>query len=356
MNIKDQEPVSFANIVKALSDLEAQALKMRPKDVFERLAMNTSVFAKFQSKIFHSNQVGQDISDLDLLCLKRGTIYDWSSIKSNLEFFIWSRKSSIVDLTRQALASFKGNSLLLTCMALRAILESVGNACLLRRDLKQFPEPDIDLHKRMEWLNGIDDLIDVRLKGMRIDYSTILKKGLRLSKQYSYKPGVDEADWKANDLLTGVDVLTKTVKGARATYEFFSEFAHPNMASVYTNYDQTIMKVQFGSINCYSALHNQTKIGDIFIEDFGSILFEGIDIISESIKELQLADDYFHKKADEVATIAQKCIRDMVKKNPQLFDKRENCPCNSGKNIQYCCGRLINASKFSNWTKFPSLH
>lgn len=356
MNIKNQGPVSFANLIEALSDLEAQALKMRPKDVFERFAMNNSVFAKLESKVFRSEQIDQGTSDLDLLILKRGFIYGWSSIRSNLEFFVWSRKTSIVDLTRQAVVSIKGSSLLVTCMALRAILESIGNACLLRRDLQQYPEPESDALKRMHWLNGFDGLIDVRLKGMRIDYSAILKNGLRSSKKSSYKPGVDEADWEAKDLLTGVDVLTKTVKGARATYEFLSEFTHPNIASVYTNYDQAIMKAQFGSINCYSALHNKSKIGDVFMENFGPILFEGIDIISESIRELQLADDYFTKKADEVAIIAQKSIRDMVKKNPQLFDKRENCPCSSGKNIQYCCGRLINSSKFGNFTKFPSLH
>ena len=47
---------------------------------------------------------------------------------------------------------------------------------------------------------------------------------------------------------------------------------------------------------------------------------------------------------------------DPDKRDPPAFDKRENGPCNSGKNIQHCCGRLIGASKFGKWSAFIPVH
>ena len=40
------------------------------------------------------------------------------------------------------------------------------------------------------------------------------------------------------------DVLDKWIKGARSAYEFFSKFAHPNFASVWTHYARTEMKIK----------------------------------------------------------------------------------------------------------------
>jgi uncharacterized protein YecA (UPF0149 family) len=86
------------------------------------------------------------------------------------------------------------------------------------------------------------------------------------------------------------------------------------------------------------------------------LIIEGIEIVEQAVSELLLIDKYLEEKAREVSKIASKCTREVIKKDPKSFDRRENCPCNSGKNIQYCCGKLIQQSKFGNWSTFKSLN
>ena len=231
-------------------------------------------------------------------------------------------------------------------MALRSILEVAGSAVLLDKDFQQLAQPKDEKVSRTEWLSEVESLVDGRLVGVRVDYSALTKTGLRGSGKLSYKPSDLYADQTAKDLLKGVDVLDRRVKGARAAYEFFSEFAHPNLASVWTGYDRVELKIQIFDIHGYAVHHEQKRVGAAFIEMFGSVLVEGIEIVAECLEELLRVALYLKTKSEEVATQVRKAIREYIKANPIAFDFREKCPCNSRRNIQQCCGKLIKTSKF----------
>lgn len=340
------DTVSFETIIDSLGNLADLASKGFHECEFQRLTLNHRILAKLQADINKRDPSLENVSDTELLMIKRGTVFGWSALQSSIDFFRWSRNCAVIELSSQAFLAAKENSLLMTLLALRSILEITGNVILLKKDLEQLADPKDEGNANSVWLNEVESLIDGRMAGMRVDYHTITTKGLRSSNKFSYKPSDWEADLTAKDLLKGIDALEKRVKGARAAYEFFSEFAHPNLASVWTNYDRQELKYKFMDVNCYVVHHTHKKVGSVFLETFGAALAEGIEIVSECFDELRCIDLYLKTKGENVARNARKSIRKIIKHDPLIFDRRELCPCNSGKNIQQCCGRLIGKSKF----------
>lgn len=230
--ISVENKISFSQIVQSLEQLAKRAGNSNHGQYFHRLTINHRILAELQAGIHKRDLSKQDVRDSELLMLKRGIVFNWSSLQSSIDFFRWARASTVEELATQAYQSAKDNSLLMAITALRSILEVSGNAALLERDLHELAEPKDENVALMEWLGEFESVIDGRIAGVRVDYSALTRNGLRGAKKFSYKPGELEADRTAKDLLNGVDVLDKRIKGARAAYEFFSEFAHPNLASV----------------------------------------------------------------------------------------------------------------------------
>ena len=348
MASNSDDRISFLQIVESFKKLANRAKNSNHGQHFQRLTINNRILAKLQAEIYKRNPVAsrQDVTESEFLMLKRGMIFNWSSLQSSIDFFRWSRASNVEELATQAYQSAKDNSLLVALTALRSILEVSGNAALLERDLHDLAEPKDENVSRLDWLSEVETLIDGRIAGVRVDLPALIKNGLRGTKKISYKPGEFELDQTAKDLLKGVDVLDKRIKGTRAAYEFFSEFAHPNLASVWTNYDRTELKMQVSDIHGYAVHHQRRHVGAAFLDTFGSVVTEGIEITGECIDELLRIDLVFKKEGEAMAKHAKKAIREIIKREPAAFDSRELCPCNSGKNIQQCCGKLIKPSRF----------
>lgn len=344
------ESISFSLIVENLEKLATQAKNPNHGQHFQRFTLNHRILVKLQADIYKRKASLQDVSDPELLMLKRGTVLRWSGLQSSIDFFRWSRASTVEELANQAHRSAKDNSLLLAITGLRSILEVAGNAALLERDLKELEEPKDENFALMNWLSAFESIIDGRIAGVRVDYSVLTKNGLRGTKNFSYKPGEFEADQTAKDLLKGVDVIDKRIKGARSAYEFFSEFAHPNFASVLTHYDHTEVKIKVLDIHGYAVHHQRRHVGADFLDTFGSLVAEGIEIAGECVDELMRIDLVLKTEGETMAKHVKKAIREIIKRDPAAFDSRELCPCNSGKNIQQCCGKLIKTSKFGRWT------
>lgn len=356
MAISVENKISFSQIVQSLEQLAKRAGNSNHGQYFKRLTLNHRILAELQAGIHKRDLSIQDVSDSELLMLKRGTVFNWSSLQSSIDFFRWSRASTVEELASQAYQSAKENSLLVAITALRSILEVSGNAALLERDLHELAEPKDENVARMDWLSEFESVIDGRIAGVRVDYSALTRNGLRGAKKFSYKPGELEADHTAKDLLKGVDVLDKRIKGARAAYEFFSEFAHPNLASVWTHYDRTEVKIRVLDIHGYAVHHQRRHVGAAFLDTFGSVVSEGIEIAGECVDELLRIDIVLKAEGEAMARHAKRAIREIIKRDPAAFDSRELCPCNSGRNIQQCCGKLIKLSRFGRWTTTPPLH
>lgn len=312
--------------------------------------MNHRAITKLQNDIFGRD--ADSITSLELLILKRSQIFKWAAARNSLDFIRWARCVAVCELADQALLAARGNSLLLAIMALRSILEISGNAALLEKDVNELGKPIDDSFATMEWLNEFEAIVDTRASGMKVNYHYLVSEGLRESAgKVSYKPGNGEADMTAKDLLKGVDVLNKKIKGARSAYDFFCEFAHPNLASTMMHYDHIDFLLSVMDVHGYSAIHTQRKVGDEFLAAFGLVVSEGIDIVTDCVGELYNIDLLLGAKGVDVAMYARKSIRDAIKHDPRSFDFREMCPCYSGKSIQKCCGRFIKISKFGNFMK-----
>lgn len=356
MAISIEKKNSYSQIVSSLEQLAKRAKNSNHGQYFQRLTLNHRILTELQAEIHKRDQSIQDVSDSELLMLKRGAVFNWSSLRSSIDFFRWSRASTVEELATQAYQSAKNNSLLVAIMALRSILEVSGNAVLLERDLHELGEPKEENLARIDWLSKFESVIDGRIAGVRVDYSVLTRTGLRGSKNFSYKPGEIEADLTAKDLLKGVDVLDKRIKGVRAAYEFFSEFAHPNLASVWTHYDRTEMKIKVLDFHGYAVHHQKRHVGAAFLDTFGSMVNEGIEIAGECVDELLRIDLVLKAEGEAMAKHAKRAIREIIKRDPAAFDSRELCPCNSERNIQQCCGKLIKTSRFGRWSTAPLLH
>jgi hypothetical protein len=355
MDSQSGDAVSYSEIIENFARLANRMPHSKLKEHYTRLALNNRILTEIMGKIytqdpstFTRDPSSIKISDSEFLMLKRGEILRHSAIRYSIDFFSWCRITSAEELASQAHQAATDNSLLMAVMALRSILEISGNAALLEKDLQGIPEPKDELSLTLAyWLNEIEETVDVRLAGTRVDYEFLTKNSLRnAKKQITYTPEEFEADRTARDLLKGVDLLDKRVKGARAAYEFFSEFAHPNLASAWTNYDRAEIKIQILDVHGYEAHHRRRHVGTVFLDMFGSVLLEGIEIVIECMDELLRISLALEKVAEITGVRAQKVIRGHIRKDTAMFDSRENCPCNQGKNILQCCGKLINRSKF----------
>lgn len=343
-------PESYAQILLQLKSLETVASNSDHTQHTQRLTLNHRVLTQLQVNIYKRDPSFLDVGPSELLVLKRGTVFNWSSLKSSIDFFRWSRAVAVEELAAQAHQSGRDSSLLMSMFALRSILELTGNAALLEKDLHALAEPSDDAYARIDWLKDVESLIDGRLAGVRVDYTALTQSGLRGTKRFSYKPGELEDDRTAKDLLNGVDALDKRVKGARATYEFFSEFVHPNLASSWINYERTETRLQVSEVYGYAAHHYRRRIGSFFLETFGHLISEGVDIVVNCVDELRRIDSGLKAMGVSIAKHAKKSIREVIKKDPKDFDFRESCPCNSGVNIRQCCGKLIKVGKFGRFT------
>jgi hypothetical protein len=348
--------ISLARIIHSLEHLAQRAKNPNHGQHFQRLTLNHRILAELTGGIHTRDLSVQNVTDSELLMIKRGVVFNWSSLQSTIDFFRWSRASAVEELARQAHQSAKDNSLLVAITALRSILEVSDNTVLLERDLHEIAEPKDESVSRMEFLTEFESVIDGRLAGVRVDYAVLSRDGLRATRKFSYKPGELEADHTAKDLLKGVDILDKRIRGARAAYEFFSEFAHPNLASVWTHYDRTEIKIRVLDIHGYAVHHQRNHVGAAFLDTFGSVVNEGIEIVGECVDEALRIDLLLKAEGEAMARHAKRAIREVIKHDPAAFDARERCPCNSGKNIQQCCGKLIKASRFGRWTSALPLH
>jgi hypothetical protein len=351
-----KDRIDFAFIVDKLEELASRTKNSQHGLNFERLTLNHRVLANIQINMSIRENFIQNSSSSELLMHKRGTVFSWSSIKSSIDFFRWSRSATAEELSIQSYNNAKENSLILSIMALRSLLEICGNAALLEKDLQELPEPKDENFARKDWFNAIQSLIDSRLEGVRVDYDKITKSGLRGAGRFSYKPGHLEADKTAKDLLKGIDLLDKRIKGTRNAYEFFSEFSHPNLASVLTNYDRVESKLQVIDIHGYATHHQKRHVGAMFLDNFGHLLVEGIEVVEECVDELLRIDLFLKLKGETISIHAKKVIRRIVRKNTSSFESWEACPCNSGINIQRCCGNMIKASKFGRRSAAAQLH
>lgn len=355
MAVNVENKFSLTQLLQSLENLAKRADNSNHGQHFQRLTLNHRVLAELQTGIYKRSQSTQDVTDSELLMLKRGMVFNWSSLQSSIDFFRWSRASIVEELARQAYQSASDNSLVVAIAALRSILEVSGNAALLEKDLRELAEPKDENVARMDWLSDFESVIDGRIAGVRVDYSALTRNGLRGTKNFSYKPGDFEADHTARDLLKGVDILDKRIKGARAAYEFFSEFAHPNLASVWTHYDRIEVKISVLDIHGYAVHHQRRHVGAAFLDTFGPVLNEGIEIAGECVDDLLRIDLVLKAEGEAMARHAKRSIREIIKRDPAAFDSRELCPCNSGNNIRQCCGRLIKVSRFGRWKAVPQI-
>ena len=351
MNTKhgtETDETTLVRIDSLLEKLSCNATNANLPSTFQRHAINNRGLTKLASNYLESGGPPQSIPSAELLRLQRGAILTISAVPINVRFLVWCRQSAIKEHADQALLSFRNGSIVSAATSLRSILEQIGNAAMLEKKITEISAPTDDEKSVAEWIVAIEEVVDQSLFGMRVDYWKIIEYGLRTKKNIDYKPAAHEQNMGAKDLLNGIDRLGKKVVGSRNAYSFLCEFTHPNLASVWTHYDLLMPKMSISEMNIYTAQHQAGQPGAVFMGHFGAIFAEAVEIIAEGVSWFHGLSVSLNGQADDIGEKARWLIRRQIKRNTLAFDRSETCPCNSGKSIRGCCGRLVKDNKFGN--------
>lgn len=180
----------------------------------------------------------------------------------------------------------------------------------------------------------------------RFDWSNLLETRFEDMKTTEYK--FDEknelVDMKSKSILSAIDrVQKKRMRGLRHFYEFCCEFVHPNIGdTVATGLDLTLLgpsdglllrkrKLSAGNlIKVGNSETGETKLIQRTYEFATRIL---IDIDQNIPQILGLIKD--------CRKVMRNFVHKVVKRQRNVFDKKDLCPCGSGRSIQNCVYRKV---------------
>ncbi len=268
--------------------------------------------------------------------------YRMGSVPARLAVFRWTRGYAVAHALEVLQWCLSGKHLAPALLQARSVLELVGGFALLMKDLDGLPPADLARDKDLElreWMNAVDDILGKRSKGTRLDWGDISEKGLLVGKKKSIKVEEGFADRTATDLLGGVDLLDKSVKGARKTYEYLSEYAHPNVAFSMLGLDSITRNTLKSGLTLSQRIYIPSSVGKAAIRDSSSTIIEALKVVLASCDHQIALDARLAEFQAGVSRAAQKAVRRSVRDRRDLFQSNEPCPCHSGKIVAACCGR-----------------
>ena len=254
--------------------------------------------------------------------------------------FRWQKRTALSQLFEAMLHELQAGSPLASIAIGRMILEHIGAVALLEKDADTCFVTSNNQLERWNQLSAFGECLAQRLKGTRIDWDNYLEKGLRSGKRKSYKPEALGTDLTAKDLLSGVDLLDKQVKGARRAYELASEFAHPNIGVHWASVaDASTVPIANGLrfwTWLYSAEHPRRSM-----EQFAPIFMEFFEILVDSSDRFQEMDIRLGEHQARAKRVHREEIQQALSQHPLAFNLRDPCVCLSGVLLENCCGKTL---------------
>lgn len=268
-------------------------------------------------------------------------VYEMGSSSGVVAMFRWTRLSAVADALEVFKYSLKHGYMNAAYLQVRSVFELCGSVALLCKDIESEVLSEASPQEMSEWMVAVIGAANQRGGGTKVDWENVVKNGLIKGKSKSYKPSEDLQDKSAVDLMKGVDLVDKKIKGARHAYDYLSEYAHPNVGIVSTGVKSGEHRILSNGFELQYRTYSSSSIGSITVDGSLFLFVELLEILEGTLLLLVDLDTKLEPIQMKLSEIGKKVTRIALKNYRELFEAAYPCPCFSGKIVSACCGRAI---------------
>jgi hypothetical protein len=225
-------------------------------------------------------------------------------------------------------------------VSLRGVMEHIGNFEFTRKELRfeSIPEKFDDA---LELLVECREKLAIAVGGTRVHWSKLSLEELpeTLSQKFvSYEPDGEGTNLSATQVLKGIDLLDKKVKGARAVYEISCEFCHPNVGSMlaFCRTAQPVSDEKYG----FTWVEKELRLGSptAFLRECGSPISKSLEIFASCLDRLEDIQKEIESVKISLQELTKRVVRHMIINGTDMIWIYSDCPCGSEKKVRFCCG------------------
>ena len=270
-------------------------------------------------------------------------VYNVGRTANLLHAFRWTKKKAIAECLGSVKFSLDHDSLLPALVLARTILEQVGTYALFQRDVSCLTPADESPNAAGDWVLDIQHALLPRAMGTRIDWADYFSNGLKGKGRKGYKANEGYFDQGAKDLLNGIDLVDKSVRGIRNAYEFLSEYGHPN----YPSYQLGVVSAELTPHRHGFRMLRKVYAGDrtprFAVEEQRFLLRDVWELLVAALEHFLVLDKKFADIQKEVGKKTHSWVRKTLRKHGTgtVFRYADPCPCFSGKIVGCCCGKGV---------------
>ncbi len=154
----------------------------------------------------------------------------------------------------------------------------------------------------------------------------------------SFNPKKGHIDHTAVQVLNSVDQLSKqdNVKGLRAVYEFLSEFAHPNIGSIYGLMSEAELIDDEHGFHWVRRRLSQDP-PHAMLQEIKSAFEAVLTILANTLEFFQDIVQESSVREKAIIRINQNEIRKVKRLASRVIKPYVPCPCGSGEKFKFCC-------------------
>lgn len=266
-------------------------------------------------------------------------IYNVGRTANLLHAFRWTKKKAIAECLGSLKFSLEHDSVLPALVLTRTILEQIGTYALFHRDVSSLTPADESPNGGGDWVLDVQLALIPRAMGTRIDWADYFGNGLKGKRRKGYEVKEGYFDQSAKELLTGIDLVGKSVRGVRNAYDFLSEFGHPNYPSYQLGVMSSEIKLHRHGFRMLRKIYAGDRAPRMVAEELRFLLRDVWELLVASLEHFLELDKKFADVEKEVVKKTRSWVRKTLRLQRTVFRDADPCPCLSGKIVGCCCGK-----------------
>ena len=270
-------------------------------------------------------------------------IYNVGRTANLLHAFRWTKKKAIAECLGTVKFSLDHDSLLPALVLARTILEQIGTYALFHRDVSCLTPADESPNAAGDWVLDVQHALIPRAMGTRIDWADYFSNSLKGKGRKGYKAKDGYFNLGAKDLLNGIDLIDKSVRGVRNAYEFLSEYGHPNYPSLQLGVVSAELTPHRHGFRMLHKVYTGDRAPRFVVEEQRFLLRDVWELLVASLDHFLELDKKFADIQKEVSKRTHSWVRKALRKHSAdtIFRYADPCPCFSGKIVGCCCGKGV---------------
>ncbi|WP_434718144.1 hypothetical protein P5W98_00730 [Paraburkholderia sp. A1BS-2L] len=268
-------------------------------------------------------------------------VYGVGRTANLLHAFRWTKKRAISEHLVIIKSSLESSVLLPALVLTRAILEQIGAYALFYRDVSRLSPVDGSPNTGGDWVLDVQFVLFRRGMGTRIDWEDYSANGLKGKRRRGYEVKDGHFDQEARDLLNGIDLVDRSVRGIRNAYEFLSEFGHPNYPSYQLGVVSKEITHHRHGFRMLHKVYTNDSASLITVEELRFLLRDLLELLVASLEHFLDVDGRLKLTEEVIDRKTRAWVKKTLREHPTVFRNADACPCLSGKIVSGCCGRTI---------------